>query len=117
LGGLGIRDLVEQGDDLLVLAGPTMSLDGPVTLFRWKGGAKPEKEGFVYRSELEEVLNLPYGREEDHAEGMTLFSAGDNEDDSLLVVYDSASKERQLGETSMKADIFHLKHANVGIER
>src|SRR3546814_13829874 len=35
LDGLGIRELVFDGDDLLVLAGPTMDLDGPVVLFRW----------------------------------------------------------------------------------
>ena len=28
LGGLGIRDLCVDGDDLLILAGPTMDLDG-----------------------------------------------------------------------------------------
>jgi len=33
LGGLGIRDLCIHGNDLLILAGPTMDLDGPVTIF------------------------------------------------------------------------------------
>ena len=40
LGGLGVRDLIVDGDDLVVLAGPTMLLDGPVRLLRWPGGAK-----------------------------------------------------------------------------
>lgn len=110
LDGLGIRDLVEQENDLLVLAGPTMGLDGPVTLFRWKGGAQPEVESFVHRDELEVVLDVPYGRQVDHAEGITLLSTnGDNQQDSLLVVYDSASEERQQGETGVKADVFLLK--------
>lgn len=38
LDGLGVRDLCPHSDDLLVLAGPTMDLDGPVRLFRWRGG-------------------------------------------------------------------------------
>ena len=44
LGGLGIRDLCAQGTDLLILAGPTMDLDGPVTVFRWPGGTAPGGE-------------------------------------------------------------------------
>jgi len=34
LDGLGVRDLIVRGDDLLVLAGPTMALDGAHRLFR-----------------------------------------------------------------------------------
>ena len=37
LNGLGIRDLVREGDDLLVLAGPSMDLDAPFALYRWHG--------------------------------------------------------------------------------
>ena len=39
LGGLGVRDLCLDGDDLLVLAGPTMALSGPVRVHRWRGAA------------------------------------------------------------------------------
>lgn len=45
LGGLGIRDLCVHGHDLLILAGPTMELDGPVTIFRWPGGTDPGRGG------------------------------------------------------------------------
>jgi hypothetical protein len=34
LGGLGVRDLCRDGDDLLILAGPTMDLDGPFRIHR-----------------------------------------------------------------------------------
>ena len=37
LAGLGVRDLHLDGDDLLLLAGPTMVLDGAVRVFRWVG--------------------------------------------------------------------------------
>ena len=40
LDGLGVRDLCPDGDDLLVLAGPTMDLDGPVRIYRWHGGCR-----------------------------------------------------------------------------
>jgi hypothetical protein len=109
LGGLGVRDLCVHGSDLLILAGPTMDLDGPVTVFRWPGGTDSEEESLVFADRLDAILEVPYGQDNnkgtDHAEGMTLF--GDNAR-SLLVVYDSASKERQKGANSVEADIFDL---------
>jgi Protein of unknown function (DUF3616) len=108
LGGLGIRDLCVQGDDLLILAGPTVDLDGPVTVFRWPGGAQPEDESFIFAKDLPVVLDLPYGKGTDHAEGLTLFSSDGGESRSLLVVYDSAAPERQKGKQGVEADIFDL---------
>jgi hypothetical protein len=37
--GLGIRDMRFVGDDLLLLVGPTMSLEGPAFVLRWCEGA------------------------------------------------------------------------------
>jgi hypothetical protein len=108
LGGLGIRDLCAQGSDLLILAGPTMDLDGPVTIFRWPDGTGPKGENVVPASELQRVLDVPYGQGRDHAEGMTLFSPDGGKARSLLVVYDSASESRKLGESTVAADVFHL---------
>ena len=109
LDGLGIRDMCAQGDDLLILAGPTMDLDGPVAVYRWKGGAKPEKESVIFDAELKDG-DIPFKKGKDHAEGMTFFSGEGLEGASLLVVYDSASdsKERQPGENVLVADIFKL---------
>jgi Protein of unknown function (DUF3616) len=108
LGGLGIRDLCARGSDLLILAGPTMDLDGPVTIFRWSGGTEPKGESVVPASELERVLEVPYGQGVDHAEGMTLFSPDGGKARSLLVVYDAASESRQLGASTVAADVFLL---------
>lgn len=108
LGGLGIRDLCVHGSDLLILAGPTMDLDGPVTIFRWPKGTNPKGESMVPAGELERVLDVPYGQGVDHAEGMTLFSADGGTARSLLVVYDSASKNRQSGRSTVAADLFLL---------
>lgn len=108
LGGLGVRDLCVQDDDLLILAGPTMNLDGPVAVYRWPGGAKPEEESIVPAGKLEQLLDVPYGVGVDHAEGMSLFSIDGGEARQVIVVYDSASKSRQPGDDTMLADVFTL---------
>ncbi len=108
LGGLGIRDLCVQGKDLLILAGPTMDLDGPVTVFRWPGGVAPDKECVLSAAKLEHVLDLPFGQGVDHPEGITLFSTKGGKEEALLVVYDAASPSRQIGESILVADVFSL---------
>jgi hypothetical protein len=111
LNGLGIRDLCVLDDDLLILAGPTMMLDGPVFLFRWAGGAKPEKQSLVFKEELKRSrVKLPSGQKEgfDHPEGITLFSLDGDGIDSILVVYDSAAETRHEASSAVKADIFAL---------
>jgi len=111
LGGLGVRDLCVQGDDLLILAGPAMVLDGPVAVFRWPGGAKTEEESMVSVGKLERLLDVPYGEGVDHAEGLSLFSIDGSEAHQIIIVYDSASKNRQPGDDTMLADIFTLPAA------
>ncbi len=112
LDGLGIRELCVQGSDLLILAGPTMGLDGPVTVYRWRGGAQPNADRFVFDDAVEPILHIPVGHGKDagkdHAEGMTMFSQGDVDPPSILIVYDSTAKERQIGTSNVKADIFPL---------
>ncbi|HEX8681906.1 MAG TPA: DUF3616 domain-containing protein [Ardenticatenaceae bacterium] len=111
LGDLGTRDLCVQGSDLLILAGPTMGLDGPVMIFRWHGGARPGEESFVRREELQTVMEVPYGLGEnkgkDHAEGMTLFTTN-NGQNAILIVYDSAGDHRLKENNIVEADIFQL---------
>jgi Protein of unknown function (DUF3616) len=108
LGGLGIRDLCVQGADLLILAGPTMELDGPVTIFRWPGGTAQDGECLVPASDVQRVLEVPYGQGVDHAEGMTVFAPDGGTIRSLLVVYDAASESRQVGASTVAADVFCL---------
>ena len=112
LGGLGIRDLCAQGADLLILAGPTMGLDGPVNILRWRGGAAPDGESMVSARELKRVLDVLYGRGDDHAEGLTLFASDGGKANSLLVVYDSASESRKVGVNDVAADVFRLPRAS-----
>ncbi len=108
LDGLGIRDLCVQGDDLLILAGPTMDLDGPVVIYRWEGGAQSNEEGLIFEDSLKMVMEVPFGQREEHAEGITLFSLDGVDARSILVVYDSASQQRKKGQTCVEADIFAL---------
>jgi hypothetical protein len=104
LNGLGIRDLCLDGEDLLILAGPTMDLDGPVQIYRWQNAVN-SPENMLNNPQF--VQDIPYGNRDDHAEGMTLF-----EDicgvPSLLVVYDSPAKARLVDDRSVIADVFQL---------
>lgn len=108
LGGLGVRDLCVQGDDLLILAGPAMDLDGPVTVTRWPGGVHTSGDSMVFSKDLEKVVEVPFGQGNDHAEGLTLFSMADLPGPSLLVVYDSPSDDRKRNVGDVKADLFGL---------
>ncbi|MET7330611.1 DUF3616 domain-containing protein [Nonomuraea sp. NPDC005650] len=100
LGGLGVRDLCPDGDSLLILAGPTMDLDGPVRVVRWRPGAR---RGVVPQDELETVIELPYGVKCDHPEGLALLGDG-----RLMVVYDSPSPARITPAGGVLADVFTI---------
>lgn len=116
LGGLGIRELAFDGDGLLLLAGPTMDLDGPVVLYRWSGALGAGEQTIVPADQLQEALRLPYGRGEDHAEGICLLSAQGGAKE-LLVVYDSPAADRLHGNTAIDADIFRLGQRRKGAAR
>ncbi|REF00926.1 DUF3616 domain-containing protein [Thermomonospora umbrina] len=105
LGGLGIRDLCPDGDDLLILAGPTMSLSGPVRVLRWPGAAKIEAADVVRADELETVGDLPHGDGEDHAEGIAVLDESHGAGPTLLVVYDSPAGDRLTDDGGIHADV------------
>ncbi|MBH8573804.1 DUF3616 domain-containing protein [Nostocaceae cyanobacterium CENA369] len=105
LNGLGIRDLIIDGEDFLILAGPTMDLDGPVQVYRWKNGVNLP-ENVLNNPEL--VQEIPYGNRDDHAEGMTLFQDVIGIP-SLLIIYDSPANNRLVGDRSVLADVFKLE--------
>lgn len=111
LNGLGLRDLCTSGDDLLILAGPTMNQDGPVTVFRWCGGFASDEESVVFTDQLEQVLEVPFGQGNDHAEGMCLFQSGEESGEVLLILYDSAAQSRKQGDTDVEGDLFILDKA------
>jgi hypothetical protein len=102
LGGLGVRDLVWRGNDLFILAGPTMALDGVHEIWRWKNAAKASDAA----PNVKQVLVLPLGQGTDRAEGMTLFEDGRRT--SVLVVFDAPGARRLVGRSSVHADVFVL---------
>jgi hypothetical protein len=107
LDGLGIRELFRDGRDLLVLAGPTMDLDGPVKVWRWRDAIAAEQPQIVPRTALEAVLDVPNGIGFDHAEGIALRTApgGGRE---ILVAFDNPGRDRLAGETAVWLDAFPL---------
>jgi hypothetical protein len=104
LGGLGVRELFVDGDDLVVLAGPTMMLDGPVRLLRWPGGATAGSASLVRSDDLQLLYQLPYGNGDDHPEGFTRIGTGNTA--RLLLVYDSPAGPRQPSKDEVLADLF-----------
>lgn len=106
LDGLGVRDLCPAGDDLLVLAGPTMDLDGPVRIYRWHGARRVEMPAVVRGDTLTRELELTYGEGDDHAEGMGL--VGDPANKLALIVYDSPAAARITDDGAVVADIVQL---------
>ncbi|WP_297324254.1 DUF3616 domain-containing protein [Nitrosomonas sp.] len=115
LAGHGVRDLCWDGDDLLVLAGPTTGLDSPPLVFRWKAAIKAfgkmsgDEEKFVWRSEnvlVQQSLGSTWKQVEtgaDHAEAITLFDKK-----RLMIGYDSPSTKRFHKPASVIVDIVDL---------
>ncbi len=116
LAGNGIRDLCWDGnDDLLVLAGPSASLDAPPIVFRWRNAAKAlnaaadANERFFWLDEdgdLEiEPLNIDFKQTEvgcDHAETITFIKKK-----KLAIGYDAPSSA-YLKESKLKSDVAEI---------
>ena len=109
LGGLGVRDLHFCGDDLVILAGPTMVLDGDIHIFTWPG-ARPllaaNREPVRFESTLVEAASLPHGKATDRAEAIcelppevALGAPG------WLVLYDAPGADRKRGESTVFGDL------------
>ena len=110
LDGLGIRDLKRDGSDLLILAGPTTALDGPCAIYRWLNWLNDpaQDDQIVRRHRPERIIDLPFGRGDDHPEGLVLLegSAGERE---LLVICDSPAAGRcDVASRAVRCDRFRL---------
>lgn len=102
--GLGIRDMRFDGDDLLLLVGPTMSLEGPAFVLRWRDAAHDKASGVIAPERIETVAELPYLLHMDHPEGIELWpEAGAG---ALLIIYDAPAPERtDPGTSTVRADV------------
>jgi hypothetical protein len=113
LNGLGVRDLCFDGDDLLILAGPTMQLDGPVAIDRWKQMLAATSQGDTLTNHskdgaLQRLIYIPHGDGCDHAEGMAVLPRNAAGQTEVLILYDSPDPVRFVAETGIKGDVFIL---------
>jgi len=112
LDGLGVRDLHFSGDDLYILAGPTMVLNGDIRVFKWPA-ARPllaaNREPVRFEEALTESVPLPHGRGTNRAEAICdlppTWSGGKA---SWLVLYDAPGADRKEGEHTVFGDL--LRH-------
>lgn len=112
LDGLGIRDLHFCGDDLYILAGPTMVLNGEIRLFKWPGAKaalRANREPVRFQAALTESVSLPHGRGTNRAEAicdLPLELTGGKP--RWLVLYDAPGPDRRDGEHTVFGDL--LRH-------
>lgn len=103
LQGLGIRDLCGVGDDLLILAGPTLDMAGHAMVFRLSQALTALQSPFLTPTPL---LTISDRMTTDKAEALTLLT---DDIPSILVVYDSPGPKRlDLDDSTVLADIFAL---------
>jgi len=112
LEGLGIRDLHFCGDDLYLLAGPTMVLDGDIRVFKW-AAARPwlaaSRDPVSFEAAVTESVSLPHGHGTNRAEAICDLPPGlAKGKPSWLVLYDAPGADRKDGEHTVFGDL--LRH-------
>ena len=109
LNGLGIRDLCPWNNTLLVLAGPTMALDGPLQVFSIPF-ADLKTDQRLHHPSL--AIELPETSGGNRAEGLTLLESSTEE---ILVVYDAPTSPRLQKTGAVSADRFLLPKTDIGL--
>ncbi|MGB3403605.1 MAG: DUF3616 domain-containing protein [Microcoleaceae cyanobacterium] len=113
LDGLGIRELCFDGEDLIILSGPTMDVDGFQKLFRFQNILSYQADSITWQDsdDLNLVFEFPLKVKEDKAEGLVMFPClGQSE--AVMVIYDSPSPRRQLTPDTVLADVFSLSQSS-----
>lgn len=109
LEGLGIRDLHFSGDDLHLLAGPTMVLDGDIRVFRWANARSVlagNREPVRFEAALPQRLSLPHGRGINRAEAICAVPRELGlPTPAWIVLYDSPGPARKDGECTVFGDL------------
>jgi len=112
LDGLGVRDLHFSGDDLYLLAGPTMVLNGEVRVFKWpaaRAALAASRDPVRFEAALTESVSLPHGRGTNRAEAICdLPPALAGRRPSWLVLYDAPGTDRKDGDYTVFGDL--LRH-------
>lgn len=109
LNGQGIRELCLHEGDLIILAGPTMDLEGAMQMFRLEDVLDHSNDTLWSQESgaLKVLFDLPFTIGSDHAEGLVLIPCL-GYDDGLMVVYDSPDQSRLTRKQAVFADIFRL---------
>lgn len=112
LNGLGVRELCLREDNLIILAGPTMDLEGAMQVFQLSGLLDHQKNTIWEQSEpaLSVLFDMPFIPGVDHAEGLALTPCL-GYDTALMVIYDSPRDERRPDKKSLFVDIFRLPNS------
>jgi hypothetical protein len=109
LDGLGVRDLHFSGDDLFILAGPTMVLNGDIRVFKWpaaRSSLAANREPVCFEDALTESVPLPHGRGVNRAEAICeLPPALAGGKARWLVLYDAPGADRKDGEHAVFGDL------------
>lgn len=109
LDGLGVRDLNFSGDDLYLLAGPTMVLNGDIRVFKWPGARTllaANREPVRFEEALTESVPLPHGRGTNRAEALCdLPLALSGGKARWLVLYDAPGADRKDGDHAVFGDL------------
>lgn len=112
LDGLGVRDLHFSGNDLFILAGPTMVLNGEIRVFKWPAAKTllaANRDPVRFEAALTGLVALPHGRGTNRAEALCdLPPALSGGKPSWLVLYDAPGDDRQEGERTVFGDL--LRH-------
>jgi hypothetical protein len=87
----------------LILAGPTLDVDGPVKLFRWVNTLDTPENSFL---NPEALFTVPNQLKADRAEGLTILTPMTGQP-SILITYDSPASDRLQDPHAVLADIFH----------
>jgi hypothetical protein len=108
LSGNGVRDLHRDGDDLLILSGPTADLDGRCSIWRWREPWAEAANSFTAPgARLKRLLRIPVGNDDDHPEAFVILPGGNGRE--LMVGYDAPASSRKVGKGSVLADVFPLR--------
>jgi len=113
LDGLGVRDLHFSGDDLYILAGPTMVLNGDVRVFKWASARATlagNQDSTRFESGLTELARLAHGHNTDRAEAICelppILLGGKP---VWLVLYDAPSADRREGGYTVFGDLLRRR--------
>jgi hypothetical protein len=111
LKGFGVRDLEWRGDDLLILAGPTMTRQKESALFCWRGawgatGARGDVRNVSEVGTVERIARLPMPTD-DGPEVITAIAPGS---DDHMLLRDGDNKGRIDGSV-YKAEVYRLEES------